>query len=110
MSPAGVRRPWPGFARVSVLVCGHPLAEGRLLGDQLSAGESAGVLAEPRSTRRCCTAARAAARLRPPSALRSKQGLAAAAAGSAPPPPVIAINIGAVIVGGFPANAVQPAE
>ena len=40
----------------------------------------------------------------------SKQGLAAAAAGSAPPPPVIAINIGAVIIGGFPANAAQPAE
>jgi hypothetical protein len=40
----------------------------------------------------------------------SKQGLAAAAAGSAPAPPVIAINIGSVIIGGFPANAVQPAE
>jgi len=44
-----VRRAWPGFARVSVLVCGHPLAEGRLLGDQLSGDESAGVLAELRS-------------------------------------------------------------
>ena len=35
-----VRRAWPGFARVSVLVCRHPLAEGRLLGDRLSADEA----------------------------------------------------------------------
>jgi hypothetical protein len=40
----------------------------------------------------------------------SKQGLAAAATGSAPPPPVVSIDIGAVIIGGYPANAVQPAE
>jgi hypothetical protein len=40
----------------------------------------------------------------------SKQGLVAAADGSAPPPTVVAIDIGAVVIGGFPANAVQPAE
>jgi hypothetical protein len=41
----------------------------------------------------------------------SKQGLVAAATGSAPPPPpVVSIEIGAVIIGGYPANAVQPAE
>jgi hypothetical protein len=40
----------------------------------------------------------------------SKQGVAAAATGSVPPPPVVSIDIGAVIVGGYPANAVQPAE
>jgi Acetyltransferase (GNAT) domain len=44
-----VRRAWPGFARVSVLVCGHPLAEGRLLGDRLSVDASVGVLAELRA-------------------------------------------------------------
>ena len=40
----------------------------------------------------------------------SKQALAAAATGSAPPPPLVSIQIGAVIIGGYPANAVQPAE
>jgi hypothetical protein len=40
----------------------------------------------------------------------SKQGLADAAAGTVPPPPVVSIDIGAVIIGGYPANAVQPAE
>jgi hypothetical protein len=40
----------------------------------------------------------------------SKQQLAAAATGSAPPPAVVAIDIGAVTIQGYPANAVQPAE
>lgn len=40
----------------------------------------------------------------------SKKGLAQAAAGTSPPPPVVAIDIGAVIIGGYPANAVQPAQ
>ncbi|MGO9973316.1 MAG: GNAT family N-acetyltransferase [Solirubrobacteraceae bacterium] len=44
-----VRRAWPRFARISVLVCGHPLAEGRLLGDRLFAEESAAMLAQLRS-------------------------------------------------------------
>lgn len=39
----------------------------------------------------------------------SKQGLAAAANG-ARVPTLVAIHVGAVIIGGFPANAVQPAE
>ncbi len=40
----------------------------------------------------------------------SKQGLAAAATGSTPPLSLVAIHIGAVLIGHFPANAVQPAE
>ncbi len=40
----------------------------------------------------------------------SKQGLAAAAAGTAPPPTLVAMHIGATIIDGNPANAVQPAE
>jgi hypothetical protein len=39
----------------------------------------------------------------------SKQGLATAAAGASPPPTVVAIHLGAVPIGGYPANAVQPA-
>jgi len=39
----------------------------------------------------------------------SKQGLAAAATGG-PPPSLVAIHVGAVMIGGHPANAVQPAE
>ncbi|RKH74161.1 GNAT family N-acetyltransferase [Corallococcus aberystwythensis] len=27
----GIRRRWPGFLRISALICGHPMAEGRLL-------------------------------------------------------------------------------
>jgi hypothetical protein len=40
----------------------------------------------------------------------SKQALAAAATGAAPPPTPVAIHLGAVIIHGYPANAVQPAE
>jgi len=40
----------------------------------------------------------------------SKQGLAAAATGAAPPPSLVAIHVGAENIGGFPANALQPAE
>jgi hypothetical protein len=39
----------------------------------------------------------------------SKQGLAAAATGG-PLPSLVAIHVGAVTIGGYPANAVQPAE
>jgi len=39
----------------------------------------------------------------------SKQGLAAAATGAAPAPTLVAIHVGAVPIGGYPANAVQPA-
>lgn len=40
----------------------------------------------------------------------SKTGLAAAAAGLGPPPALVDIHNGAVIIEGYPANAVQPAE
>jgi hypothetical protein len=40
----------------------------------------------------------------------SKTGLAAAASGTGALPSLVRIHVGATMIGGFPANALQPAQ